>query len=84
MNTIDTDWKDKRIFSPGLQPETVTPGAFVKNLENQKLTRIDYVVPVEVIKKGLNSIILSLDRQGPFPASKAVKLEKAELHLIPL
>jgi len=83
MDTIDTDWKDKRIFSPGLQPETVTPGAFVKNLENQKLTRIDYAVPIEIIEKGLNSINLTLDRQGPFPASKAVKLEKVELHLIP-
>jgi hypothetical protein len=59
----------------------VTPGALVKNTAAQKLTRLEFLVPTEILKRGDNSITISVDRQGPFPPSKSVKVEKVELHL---
>jgi hypothetical protein len=78
---VDPQWKDARIFSPLPQPETVTPGALVKNLEAQHLTRIEFLVPTAILKRGENSIAIAVDRKGPFTPSKAVKVEKVELHL---
>ena len=81
QDLVDAQWKDPRIFSPDLQPSTVTPGALVKNLAAQKLTRLEFLVPTEILKRGDNSIAISVDRNGPFPPSKSVKVEKVELHL---
>ena len=78
---VDPQWKDARIFSPLPQPETVTPGNVVKNLAAQKLTRVEFKVPVESLKRGPNTLAISVNRTGPFPASKPVKVEKVELHL---
>lgn len=80
-NRVDPQWKDARIFSPLPQPETVTPGNIVKNLAVQKLTRVEFVVPVDALKRGSNELAISVQRTGPFPASKPVKVEKVELHL---
>ncbi len=80
-NLVDAQWKDARIFAPGLQPETVTPGALNRDLAAQKLTRVEFRVPVEALKRGANVLTISVDRRGPFPASKSVKVEKVELHL---
>lgn len=76
---VDPKWKDARIFSPAPQPETVTPGWLVKDLKDQKLTRLEFAVPVGVLKRGENAIAIAVDRKGPF--KKAVKVEKVELHL---
>jgi hypothetical protein len=81
QDLVDARWKDPRIFSPDPQPATVTPGALVKNTAAQKLTRLEFLVPTEILKRGDNSITISVDRQGPFPPSKSVKVEKVELHL---
>jgi hypothetical protein len=81
QDLVDAQWKDPRIFSPDPQPSTVTPGALVKNLAAQKLTRLEFLVPADILKRGDNSIVLSVDRKGPFPPSKYVKVEKVELHL---
>ena len=81
QDLVDAQWKDPRIFSPDLQPATVTPGALVKNVAAQKLTRVEFLVPTEILKRGDNRIAISVDRQGPFPPSKSVKVEKVELHL---
>jgi hypothetical protein len=81
QDLVDAQWKDPRIFSPDLQPATVTPGALVKNVAAQKLTRVEFLVPAEILKRGDNRIAISVDRQGPFPPSKSVKVEKVELHL---
>ena len=78
---VDAQWKDPRILSPLPQPETVTPGYVVKKLDEQKLTRIEFRVPVESLKRGGNTIDIAANRKGPFPASKPVNLEKVELHL---
>jgi hypothetical protein len=78
---VDPQWKDARIFSPLPQPETVTPGNLVKNLAAQRLTRVEFAVPVESLKHGANEIAISVQRSGPFPASKPVTIEKVELHL---
>ena len=78
---VGAQWKDARIFSPLPQPETVSPGAIVKNLAAQKLTRIEFLVPVESMKRGPNALAISVNRTGPFPASRPVKVEKVELHL---
>jgi hypothetical protein len=32
------------------------------------------------MKRGDNRIAISVNRQGPFPPSKSVKVEKVELH----
>jgi len=77
---VDPPWKDPRIFSPDPQPATVTPGALVRNLSAQKLTRLDYLVPTDILKRGDNSIAISVNRRGPFPPSTFVKVEKVELH----
>ncbi|MEI6871736.1 MAG: family 10 glycosylhydrolase [Verrucomicrobiota bacterium] len=81
QDLVDATWKDPRIFSPDPQPSTVSPGALVKNLAAQKLTRLEFIVPAEVLKRGDNSIVLSVGRKGPFVPSKYVKVEKVELHL---
>lgn len=81
QDVVDAQWKDPRIFSPDLQPATVSPGALVKNPAAQKLTRIEFLVPTEIRKRGDNSIAISVNRKGPFPPSKSVKVEKVELHL---
>ena len=80
-DVVDPQWKDPRIFSPAPQPATVTPGALVGNLAAQKLTRLEFLVPPEILKRGDNSISISVDRKGPFPPSTYVKVEKVELHL---
>jgi hypothetical protein len=59
----------------------VTPGALVKNPAAQKLTRLEFLVPEKILKRGDNRIIISVNRKGPFPPSKSVKVEKVELHL---
>jgi hypothetical protein len=81
QDLVDAQWKDPRIFSPDLQPATVTPGALVKNPAAQKLTRLEFLVPTEILKRGPNSLAIAVNRTGPFPASKPVKVEKVELHL---
>lgn len=78
---VDPQWKDARIFSPLPQPETVSPGAIVKNLAAQKLTRIEFKVSVEALKRDENTLAISVNRTGSFPASRPVKVEKVELHL---
>jgi hypothetical protein len=78
---VDARWKDARILSPLPQPETVTPGYVVKKLDEQKLTRIEFRVPLEFLKRGANILAIAANRKGPFPASKPVKVEKVELHL---
>ena len=59
----------------------MTPGNVVKNLAAQKLTRVEFKVPVESLKDGSNTLAISVNRTGSFPASKPVKVEKVELHL---
>ena len=78
---VDPLWKDSRIFSPQPQPEVVTPDAVVKNLVAQKLSRIEFTVPGEALNRGPNTLALSVNRTGPFPAPHRVKVEKVELHL---
>jgi hypothetical protein len=81
QDLVDAQWKDPRIFSPNLQPATVSPGALVKNTATQKLTRLEFIVPAEILVRGDNRIVLSVDRKGPFSPSQSVKVEKVELHL---
>ncbi len=78
---VDAQWKDPRIFSPDLQPATVTPGVLIKKPAAQKLTRLEFLVPTEILKRGDNSIAIPVNRKGPFPPSKSVKVEKVEIHL---
>ena len=59
----------------------MTPGALVRNLAAQKLTRLEFLVPTEILIRGDNLITISVNRKGPFPPSKSVKVEKVELHL---
>jgi hypothetical protein len=81
QDLVDAQWKDPRIFSPNLQPATVSPGGLVKNTATQKLTRLEFIVPAEILVRGDNRIVLSVDRKGPFSPSQSVKVEKVELHL---
>jgi hypothetical protein len=76
----DPRWKDIRIFSPLPQPG-ITPGAVLKNLDQQKLARIEFGVPIERLKRGPNTLAISVNRTGSFPPAKPVQLEKIELHL---
>ena len=57
------------------------PVALVRNLAAQKLTRLEFIVPAEILQRGDNRIVLSVDRKGPFSPSQYVKVEKVELHL---
>ena len=59
----------------------MTPGALVKNTAAQKLTRIEFLVPTVILKRGENSIAISVNRKSSFPPSKSVKIEKVELQL---
>ena len=81
QDLADAQWKDPRIFSPDSQPATVTPGALVKNPATQKLTRLEFLVPTEIMKRGENQIAIAVNRKGPFPPSTFVKVEKVEMHL---
>jgi len=78
---LDAGWKAPRIFFPGPQPSRVSPGALVKNLAAQKLTRLEFLVPATILKRGENSIAIAVDRKGPFTPSQSVKVEKVELYL---
>jgi hypothetical protein len=80
-NLVDPKWKDARIFSPLPQPETVTPGNIVKKLSEQRLTRVEFKVPAECVKRGPNALAISVNRTGAFSASRPVKVEKVEMHL---
>jgi hypothetical protein len=53
----------------------------LKNLDQQKLARIEFGVPIERLKRGPNTLTISVNRTGPFPAAKPVQIEKIELHL---
>ena len=55
--------------------------SFVKNLAVQKLTRVEFKVPVASLKRGPNTLVIAVNRTGSFPASRPVKVEKVELHL---
>lgn len=81
QDVVDPQWKDARIFSPQPQPETVSPGAVVRDLAAQKLTRLDLVVPAAALKCGPNALAISVNRTGSFAASKPVIVEKVQLHL---
>jgi len=81
QDLVDAQWKDPRIFSPNAQPPTVSPLAIVSDTARQKLTRIEFIVPVEKLKRGSNSIAISVNRKGAFPPCSFVKVEKVELHL---
>jgi hypothetical protein len=59
----------------------VTPGNIVKILAAQRLTRVEFDVPVASLERGPNPMAISVNRTGPFPASKPVTIEKVELHL---
>lgn len=81
QDLVDAEWKDPRIFSPDPQPATVTPITLVKNTATQKLTRVEFLVPTEILRRGENSLDISVNRKGPYPPSRGVKVEKVELHL---
>ncbi len=68
-------------FSPAPQLATVTPGALIRNPAAQKLTRVEFLVPTGILRRGDNGFAISVNRKGPFPPSKHVKLEKIDLHL---
>lgn len=78
---VDAQWKDSRIFSPLPQPDTVSPRSVLRDLTAQKLTRVEFNVPVESLRRGENTLAISVNRTGPFPPSRPVKVEKIELHL---
>ena len=63
QDVVHTTWKDPRIFSWDAPPFTVTPVAMVKNLAAQKLTRLVLLVPADILKRGDNSIVLSVNRE---------------------
>jgi hypothetical protein len=81
QDLVDAQWKDTRIFSPDPQPATVTPGALVRNPAAQKLTCMEFLVPDGILERGDNGIAICVNRKGPFPPSKYVKVEMIELHL---
>ena len=77
----DAQWRDPRIFSPDSQLATVTPGALVRNPTTQELTRIEFLVPTDILKRSEKQTAISLNRKGPFPPFTFVKVEKVEMHL---
>lgn len=64
-----------------LYARLVTPGALAKNPATQKLTRLEFLVPTEMLKRGENQIAIAVNRKGPFPPSTYVKVEKVEMHI---
>ena len=47
----------------------------------QKLTRVEFLLSTVILRRGDNGVAISVNRKGPFPPSKFVKVEKFELHL---
>ena len=81
LDTYDPGWKDSRLYSPKPQPETITYDTINRDTENQRLLRLEFIVPAEALQRGANEIAVSVRRTGAFPPRKFVTVEKVELHL---
>jgi hypothetical protein len=81
LDTYDPGWKDSRLYSPKPQPETITYDTINAETQRQRLLRLEFIVPLEALKRGANEIAVSVRRTGAFPPRKFVKIEKVELHL---
>jgi hypothetical protein len=81
LDTICIDVSNEGVAHYRSKTATVTPGALVKNPATQKLTRLEFLVPTENLKRGENQISIAVNRKGPFPPSTFVKVEKVEMHL---
>ncbi len=75
----DVEWKDAQIFSPkpqpisGYKPRTIDP--------NQRLLRLDCVVPREAWKRGRNEVEVRISSRE-LSKNSTVQVEKVEAHLL--
>ncbi len=76
VDVNDPNWKDAQIFSPKRQPTSGGKGQYKIN-PKQQLLRLDYAVPNDAWKQGLNQISIRLISAK----NTSVQLEKLEAHL---
>ncbi len=81
LDAICIDVSNEGVAHYRSKTAAVTPSALVKNPYTQKLTRSEFLVPTEIMKRGENQIAIAVNRKGPFPPSTFVKVEKVEMHL---
>ena len=78
---IDGALKDPEIHSPAPQPPSVTPFTLLKDVGKQSLTRIDFTVPADALRHGVNIVSVSVAGRGAFRTGSYIQVEKTELHL---
>lgn len=76
---IDHDWKDPQIFSPDPQPPSGGSGRYQIN-PDQRLTRVEFAVPSNVIQEGSNRAEVAVASRVPYCTSSLV-VEKLEIHV---
>lgn len=72
----DAAWKDPQIFSPKPQPPSGGKGEYKANPQ-QRLSRLDHVVPAGVWRQGANEVEITVTSQAA-EAALAPQLEKLE------
>jgi hypothetical protein len=76
----DYQWKDAQIFSPRPQPASGGRGDYTVN-PDQKLLRLDFIVPPRLCRPGENQINIRIADRVPYDYGAAIMLEKVEVHL---
>lgn len=79
ISSVDPTWQDAQIFSPKPQPASGGKGIYRVNAE-QRLLRLDAVVPSDTWKIGANEVTIRLTTPD-VAADRTVQLEKLEAHL---
>lgn len=80
LTTHDREWKDGQIFSPKPQPASGGKGEYRINPQ-QKLVRLEFAVPAEAWRQGVNVAEVQLASRKPEAERMGVQLEKLEAHL---
>ena len=76
----DYQWKDAQIFSPRPQPASGGRGDYTVN-PDQKLLRLDFIVPPRLCHLGENQINIRIAERVPYEYGATIILEKVEVHL---
>lgn len=76
----DPQWKDCQIHSPGPQPNTCRLWPAEVD-PNQRLLRLEYLLPPGVCKLGENQVSIRILDRAPYASGEDLAVEKVEVHV---
>lgn len=79
LTLCDHDWKDPQLFAPAAQPPSGGPGDYPIN-PDQRLTRLEFAVPVGQCREGLNGFAVAVASRVPY-CNDEIVVEKLEVHV---